>query len=190
MSTTYYEKPKRLEKLSKKDQLSLFFDLINAFSKVKNPIDTTLLLQDLLTTKEIRNLSKRLRIAKLILEGNTQKEIVKKLHCSYATVTKVSIWLSQSGYRLRKVISKLPKVYKFPKNLPRGPIEFHLPQTLLALTQYGLAKKQRDKLKRFTDELKGKEKLDKGLREKFSEKYKEKHRRRRRNSAKDGLKTN
>ena len=65
-------KSKRLEKLTRNEQADLTFDLINAFSLVKNPLSTSLLLQDLLTALEIKNLSKRLRIAKFLLAGKKQ----------------------------------------------------------------------------------------------------------------------
>src|SRR3990172_5004862 len=125
--TTYYGKLRREEKFSKEKRLELMFDLINSFRIVKNPIETADFLQDLLTSKEIKNLSIRLRIAKLLLSGNTHEEIVKTLHCSFATVAKVSSWLSQGGKGFKEVISKLPVKYEIPKNLPPIPIEFQLP---------------------------------------------------------------
>ena len=163
--TTYYPKAKRFEKLSKEELLDLFFDLINAFRLVKTPIETTLLIQDLLTASEIKNLAKRLRIAKLLLVGSTQREIVQKLHCSLATVTKVSIWLDQKGEGFKNVVSKLPARYKFPKKLPPGPLEYHLPQILMAVVDNSLAKHQKDKLEEFAKNVEGKRALDESLRE-------------------------
>lgn len=122
--TTYYPRPKRLEKMSKEDQLDLMFDLINAFRLVKTPLETALLMQDLLTASEIKHLAKRLRIAKLLLDSETHRDIAGQLHCSLATVTKVSIWINQGGEGLKDVIAKLPGRYPTPKNLPKKPIEF------------------------------------------------------------------
>lgn len=171
MGRTYYPTPIKIDKLSREAQLDLFFDLINAFSIVKSPTDTALLVQDLFTASEIKNLAKRLRIAKLLLKDENQRDIADELHCSIATVTKVNYWLNEGGEGFKNVIRKLPERYSIPKNLPRGPIEYHLPQILFAITKYSLAQNQTKKLKRFSDTIKEKEVLDKELREMFSEEF-------------------
>src|SRR3989344_8763183 len=88
---------KRLEKLSKEEQLDITFDLINAISLVKGSEETALLLEDLLTAAEVKNLGKRLRIAKFLIAGKTHLEIVEQLRCGFATVAKVNMWLNQRG---------------------------------------------------------------------------------------------
>ncbi|PIS21816.1 hypothetical protein COT51_00665 [candidate division WWE3 bacterium CG08_land_8_20_14_0_20_41_15] len=95
--------------LSTEDQKDLVFDLINAFSSVKGPFDTLLILQDLLTAYEIKNLSKRLRIAKMIIAGEGYDNICKRLKTSKATIATVKVWLSESGEGFRRIISRLPK---------------------------------------------------------------------------------
>ena len=94
---TILEKPKRLDKLTKTDHEGLVFDLINAFAVVNNPTDSALLMHDLLTKSEINNLSKRLRIAKLILSGKTHDEITKEY-------TAVSVLSPASGHGLWKEV--------------------------------------------------------------------------------------
>jgi len=59
VNKTFYSKPRRLEKLTKAELVELVFDLINSFRLVSNPKETAHFLQDLLTAKEIKNLSKR-----------------------------------------------------------------------------------------------------------------------------------
>ncbi|MBU0569567.1 trp operon repressor [Patescibacteria group bacterium] len=137
-----YQKRKRLDKLTREEKIELMFDLINAFSIVESPTETAFFLQDLLTATEIKNLAKRLRIAKLLLENLTQREIAKKVSVSPATVNKVNLWLARGGEGFKKVIEKLPAKWDIPKDLPRGPIEFHLPQTLLTVVQHSVAKSQ------------------------------------------------
>ena len=171
--TTFYPPAKKIEKLSKKELLNLNFDLINAFRLANTPYDTALLLQDLLTANEIKNLSKRLRIAKLILDGKTQRDIAHELHCSFATVTKVSVWLNEGGEGFKKVIAKLPKRYDFPEKFPHGPIEYHLPQTLITLAQYTLAKRQENNLEKFMENVEDKRLIDKTLQEAFSQEFQE-----------------
>ena len=111
---------KRLEKLSKEQQLDITFDLINAISLVKGAEETALLLQDLLTSVEVKNLGKRLRIAKLLITGKTHLEIVEEVHCSFASVSKVNMWLNQRGEGFKRIIAKLPKQYAMPRLPNRG----------------------------------------------------------------------
>lgn len=149
------------------------FDLINSFRVVRSPLETAFFLQDLLTANEIRNLSIRLRIAKLLLAGKSQRDIVDDIHTSFATISKVSVWLETGGEGFKNVIKKLPLKWNVPKNLPKGPIEFHLPQTLLALSQYKVAKTQDKRMTKFIESVKNKQSLDRGLRKEFTEFYKE-----------------
>ena len=173
---TYYPTQVRIEKLSRKEILNLTFDLINAFRIVKTPFETALLMQDLLTASEIKHLAKRLRIAKLLIQGLTQRQIANEVRCSTATVIKVNAWLTRGGEGLRNAITKLPGRYELPEKLPNIPLEFQLPQTLLALAQYSVSKKQTARLEKFWGKVEDKELLDKQLRELFDEEYR--HRKR------------
>jgi len=168
-----YLKQKKFEGLTKEEKLGLMFDLINSFRIVKGPLETALFLQDLLTANEIRNLSIRLRIAKLLLSGRTHREIQDELHSSLATITKVRSWLERGGDGFNNVIAKLPLKWEMPKKLPQGPIEFHLPQALLALAQYSIAKSQQKTAEEFIKEIENKKKLDRNLRKLFDTYYKE-----------------
>ncbi len=100
---------KRFEKLSKKEQEELVFDLVNAFVQTKTLSDTALFVQDLLTKKELTTLAKRLRIAKLLLSGMTYEQIETQLHTSHSTVAKIAVWLSERGDGFRKIIEHLPE---------------------------------------------------------------------------------
>src|SRR3990167_9193929 len=145
------------------EELELIFDLINAFRIVKTPTETAFLLKDLLTANEIKNLSKRLRIAKLLLGNETERVIISKIHTSFATIAKVRSWLNQGGEGLKNVVSKLPPKYDIPKNLPPISIKFQLPRVLSLLTQYALAKSQNNILENFQDGVKNKADIDKSL---------------------------
>lgn len=109
MKRIYLHKTKRLQKLSKKEQESLIFDLIYALTKSKNLNEAGLFLQDLLTKKEAETLSKRLRIAKLLIGGMTYQEISQQLYVSHGTVAKIAVWLAEKGDGFRRIIEKLPK---------------------------------------------------------------------------------
>lgn len=169
----YNPKAKRLEKLSSKDQEDLVFDLINAFALAKNPLDTALLLQDLLTASEIKNLSKRLRIAKLLLKDYTHKEIVDELHCSYGTITKVNLWLQESGEGLRKIIKNLPKRRKMAKARKMGSFGYGLPQILIVTYLNSLEEKERRRIRKFLENVGDKKLLYKKLQEVIDEEFRE-----------------
>lgn len=109
MRKVYLEKKKRLNKLSRKEQGDLFVDLVSALTQVQNVSDAALFLQDLLTRQEAQNLSKRLRIAKLLIAGMTYEEIGKDIHASHGTIAKIAAWLAERGDGFRKIIEKLPK---------------------------------------------------------------------------------
>lgn len=166
----YYQKEKRVEKLSKEEQLDLAFDLINAITLVNNPYETALFLEDIFTASEVKNLGRRLRIGKLLLSGKTQQEIVQNLHCSFATVAKVNLWLNQKGEGFKKIVAKLPKQYKIPK-LPSGPLTYHLPETLIGLAGMALAENQHRNLEKFTDEMANKAVIDKSFQETATEDF-------------------
>ncbi len=103
------QKITRLEKLSRDQQEDLISDLLAAFQMIRNPDEVIQFIQDLFTRKEVAFFSKRLRIAKLLLEDKTYEEVVVAVHTSHATVAKVAAWLSQKGEGFRNVIHKLPK---------------------------------------------------------------------------------
>lgn len=105
----YLGKQKGPEKLSKDEQEDLFFDLLKALVYIQSIEEAALFLQDLLTRKEAQILSKRLRIAKLLIAGMTYGEIARQLHVSYATIAKIAVWLAEKGDGFRKIIEKIPK---------------------------------------------------------------------------------
>lgn len=171
MSLRSYEpRVKRLEKLSKGEQLDITFDLINAISLVKGSEETALLLEDLLTSAEVKNLGKRLRIAKLLIAGKTHLEIVEQLHCGFATVAKVNMWLNQRGEGFKRIIAKLPKQYSMPK-LPNRPLTYHLPETLISLAGMALASNQKNRLEKFSDKMADKEMMDRSFQEAVDEDF-------------------
>ena len=87
----------KTEKISNDEKVTLMFDLINSFKNLKDLTEIANFLQDLLTANEIKNLSVRLRIAKLLIAGKSQREIVLATHSSLGTVNKVNIWLEKGG---------------------------------------------------------------------------------------------
>ncbi|KKR73405.1 MAG: TrpR like protein, YerC/YecD [Candidatus Woesebacteria bacterium GW2011_GWA2_40_7] len=82
----------KAEKLGNEEKVSLMFDLVNSFKDLRNASEIADFLEDLLTANEIKILSIRLRIAKLLLSGKHQREVVRETHSSLGTVNKVSHW--------------------------------------------------------------------------------------------------
>ena len=150
----------------------LVFDLINAFKSIKSADESALFLQDILTAAEIKHLSIRLRIARLLLSGMKQREISKKLMTSITTVTKINSWLNQKGDGFKKIIEKLPIKYNKPTKSIHGSIEYHLPEAIALSIQYGLANSQDKKIKKLIDNLDRKSGIDKELKEISDERYK------------------
>lgn len=109
MRRTYTQRIRRIEKLSKEEQESLVFDLVNSLVQTQTVGEAALFVQDLLTKSEMKMLGKRLRIAKLLLSGMTYEEIEKNLHVSHTTVAKIAAWLAERGDGFRKIIERLPK---------------------------------------------------------------------------------
>lgn len=161
MSNVYFEKPKRFEKLSKDAQRELFFDLLNALVFTESIQDAALFLQDLLTRKEVQILSKRLRIAKLLIKGMTYQEINAILHVSNGTIAKIAVWLSERGDGFRKIIEKIPE-QKQEKSVfdlsdwdkfKRKHALYFWPELLLEKIIEGASKKQKEQISKVLEKL-------------------------------------
>jgi len=166
-----YRPVSKISKLSIEEQEDLVFDLINAFAHANTPTHSAQLLQDLLTESEIANLSKRLRIAKLLLKGKTQEEIVDTTHSSFATVTKVNSWLANSGGGLKRVISRLPNRRTIHKAKWTPGIGYGLDQILLHYASIGLKKSEIKRLSKFLESLRSKTADDRDFREETNLQY-------------------
>lgn len=102
-------KLRRWNKLSRDEQADLLYDLLSAFTLLKTTRDAAAFITDLLTSDEVKFLSKRLRIAKLLLGDVTYRDIETKLRVSHATIAKVAVWLQEKGDGFRRVVEKIPQ---------------------------------------------------------------------------------
>lgn len=168
-----YFKEKRPDTLPEWKEQNLVFDLINAFVLARNPTMVALLLRDLLTTKEVKNLAKRLQIAKMLMKGEKYTDIADELHCSLGTVSKVKIWVEQGGHGFQRILLLLPKRKSKPGRIGGIP-GYRLPQILLASAQELSYRKEEKFLKGFLGKVAEKGILDKNIREQLTEEYKEK----------------
>ncbi|MBI2334433.1 hypothetical protein HYU96_01400 [Candidatus Daviesbacteria bacterium] len=160
-----------MDKFSYTQQQDLVFDLINAFALANKPLDAALFIQDLLTEDEVKILAKRLRIAKFLLTGYKHEDIVSELHCSFATVTKVRIWLDNAGDGLKKVIRRLPerKQVSIPRKTPG--VGYGLPDILAYYLSSASKKKEDKNLKKFLVSMKEKNAIDRELKEEINEDF-------------------
>ena len=148
---------------------NLVFDLIQAFRSVNSAEESAEFIQDVLTANEIRNLSVRLRIARLLLKGVPQRQIAIESNVSIVTVTKVNSWLNQKGEGFKKVIARLPHKYKPPTKTIRGPIEYHLPEVIAGTAEIIIANQQIKSANKVVETVKNKEDSDKNLRKIYSD---------------------
>ncbi|MBI2032013.1 MAG: hypothetical protein HYT09_00025 [Candidatus Levybacteria bacterium] len=146
---------KGFEKLSQQEKNEVISDLIYAFVNCKTVREAALFLQDILTRSELQLLSRRLRIAKLLLEGKTYESIEKSLHVSHTTVAKVAIWLADKGDGFRNIIKTLPKnkdskdplSYDF-RNFKRRHAMYFWPELIIEEIIKNANKKQKERLRK------------------------------------------
>lgn len=172
MRKLYLNKVKRLQKLSKKEQEDLIFDLVYALTKSQNLNEAALFLQDLLTKKEAEILSKRLRIAKLLINGMTYQQISNNLYVSHGTVAKIAVWLAEKGDGFRRIIEKLPNKDTKKETIgvsfdwdkfKRKHALYFWPELLLGEVIKGASKRNKDKIKNVLKNLEEKSELHKKM---------------------------
>lgn len=170
MKKLYLQKEKRLDKLTRKEHEELVLDLVNAIVGAKSVTDSALFLQDLLTQSEMRMLSKRLRIAKLLLNGSTYENIETQLHVSHSTVAKIGTWLSEKGDGFRTIIKNLPKQSEEKSSefsewdkIKRRHSLYFWPELLLEEIVKNANNRQKQRIKEILDGLKDKSQLNKKI---------------------------
>lgn len=77
-------------------------ELFKAVISLKNVREAEVFFRDLCTIEEIREMSERWQIAKMVNQSLPYREIAKKLEVSTTTVARVALWLNNGagGYRL------------------------------------------------------------------------------------------
>lgn len=78
-------------------------------AKLKSPREASLFFYDLLTHTERKMLSKRLQIARMLLEKESYIAIGKRLHVTDVTIAKINNWLNTFGQGYRMAIEKLTR---------------------------------------------------------------------------------
>lgn len=97
-----------LTEAEKKRYLGDFYSMI---SLLKNRDEAKNFFKDLLTLSEIVMISRRIQVAKMLLESKTYEEIKEEMHVGTATVAQVERWLNNGFGGYRKTISEFRKKY-------------------------------------------------------------------------------
>ena len=76
-------------------------NLVEAMSTLKTPVELSNFLRDLMTVKELQDISQRWQIVLLLEQKLPYLEIAKNVGVSTTTVTRVALWLNhgKGGYR-------------------------------------------------------------------------------------------
>ncbi len=149
---------KMRSKISKEEREELLEEFCEALSVLKNTQEVMNFIIDLFTRQETIILAKRIKIAKLLIEGKSYREIERVLKVSHGTVAKVNYWLLESGEGFRIIAERTKKAE--PKPLTswdesmedwrtirrRYPLMFW-PQLVMEDIVKTMNKKQKDKLR-------------------------------------------
>ncbi len=104
----------RFNKLSKSEKQRLLIALCQAVSSVKDSKEAAQILTDLLTPSEIEMVSKRLEIAKLLIQGKTYDQIRTKINAGYSTIGRRNTWLNLAGEGFKIAVSRMKKEQRKP----------------------------------------------------------------------------
>ncbi|MFA6184348.1 MAG: YerC/YecD family TrpR-related protein [Parcubacteria group bacterium] len=164
------ENTSKKESVNKKDLGKMFYKLCLAVSKIKKPEEIAGFLSDLLTVNEVKMISKRLKIAEMILDGFSYEEIKDELKVGDGTIARVREWLNISGEGYRKAveITKGKDIVKeddyFKRNFSnikkKYPM-YYWPEIVLENIIKNSNKKQREEIRKVVEQMnKMKEKTD------------------------------
>ncbi|PIP28048.1 MAG: hypothetical protein COX29_03325 [Candidatus Moranbacteria bacterium CG23_combo_of_CG06-09_8_20_14_all_35_22] len=98
-----------LSDLEKKKYLGDFYTMV---SLLKTREEVKNFFKDLLTLSEAVMISRRIQIAKMLLEGHTYDEVRKKLKVGFNNINQVEKWLNNGFGGYRKTIEEYQKKYK------------------------------------------------------------------------------
>lgn len=99
----------QLTNLEKKKYLGDFYSMI---ALLKTRDEAKNFFKDLLTLSEVVMISRRIQIAKRLLEGITQDEIRKELKVGFTTINQVERWLNNGFGGYKETIRKYQEKYK------------------------------------------------------------------------------
>jgi len=101
----------RYNELSDNDKKKFLGEFYSMIALLKSRDEAKNFFKDLLTIGEVVMISRRIQVAKLLLEGYTYEEIRKKLKIGLSTISQVERWLNNGFGGYRKTIAEYKKKY-------------------------------------------------------------------------------
>lgn len=160
-------------KLAKRERQELLLFFCDALTNLNKKEEVAEFLTDLLSPQELEMLSKRLEIARLLIQENTYQTIKAKLKVSDNTIARVNAWLTLSGRGFRLVIKRTKKEeaksiedYHNEKydpyswyNIKRRYSMYFLPELLIEELMKRSSKKEQEKIVSILSSIEGKPEL-------------------------------
>lgn len=147
---------KKYSQISDKEKVDLLQEFCEAISVLSNPEEIMDFITDLLTKQETIMIARRIKIAKMLINGNNYQEIRNSLKVGLGTVSKINQWLLESGQGFRIIAQRTKKekskktkleLSEFQKLKKRYPVMFW-PQLLMEEIIKTMNVKQRDRIRR------------------------------------------
>jgi len=165
---------KKYFRISNKEREELLEEFCKALSVLKNPQEVMNFLTDLLTREELIMLARRIKIAKLLIEGKDYREIEGLLKVGTPTIARVNRWLSEGGEGFRLIAERTEKekpkapsswnyaMQDWRKFRRRYPLMFW-PQLLIEDIIKAMNRRQREKVRNAIEKLDRKSQLYKQI---------------------------
>jgi TrpR-related protein YerC/YecD len=160
--------------ISNEEREELLKEFCEALSVLKNFQEVMNFLTDLLTREELVMLARRIKIAKLLIEGKDYREIESLLKVGTPTIARVNRWLSEGGEGFRLIAERTRREKPKPpssvdyamrdwrKFRKRYPLVFW-PQLLIEDIIKAMNKRQREKVRHAIERLDRKSQLYKQI---------------------------
>lgn len=169
---------KGYQKISKPEVERLLNEFCQAISVLKNSQEIMNFITDLLTKKEVVMLAKRIKIAKLLLEGENYSKIREILKVGNSTIARVSQWLAESGEGFRLIHERTQEEKLKPptswdyfmsdwRKLRRRYPSMFWPELLIEEIIKTMNKRQKEKIRRAIEKLDHKSSLYKQINKLF-----------------------
>ena len=159
-----------INRLSKKEQEELFIHFAQSLNAIHNSIEAANFIKDLLSESEALMLARRLQVAELLMQGLTYQQIRKISKISFSTIARVQTWLKLYGDGYRTIIQRTQKApaAKFEgvmgwRQLKQKYPMYFWPELLLREIAKSASAREKKRLLKVVEELRGKTKLAKQL---------------------------
>ncbi len=151
--------------LRQSEAIELIQEFFETVGTTRGVSEAAKVFKDLVSHQELIMIARRLKIAELLLMGNTYAAVQQKTHASMPTIARISGWLQTSGDGFRLLYERRKKNNKNEEKVDarspwksfrrRYPMYFW-PQLLLEDVMKYLSKKKREEMRGILNELKQK----------------------------------